>query len=113
MSYKELVEAFWREIDPTDPYGQFADKGPQYKTGIFYLDEEQKEIAEKSIKALEESKKFDKPIATEILEAQDFYVAEEYHREYYKKNAMHYEMYRKGSGREDFLTKTWGNSCKI
>lgn len=113
VSYKELVEAFWCEIDPTDPYGQFADKGPQYKTGIFYLSDEQKEIAEESKKRLEESKKFDKPIATEILKAPVFYVAEEYHHEYYKKNAIHYEIYRKGSGRKDFLEKTWGNSCKI
>ncbi|MCH2226393.1 MAG: peptide-methionine (S)-S-oxide reductase MsrA [Candidatus Caenarcaniphilales bacterium] len=113
ISYENLLDAFWREIDPTDPYGQFADKGPQYKSAIFYLDEEQKELAEKSKQDLEDSKKFDKAIATEIIQAKDFYIAEEYHCEYYKKNAMHYEMYRKGSGRSDFLAKTWGNNCKI
>ncbi len=114
VNYLDLVEAFWREIDPTDPHGQFADKGPQYKTAIFYLNEEQKEIAEKSKVNLEKSKKFaDKTIVTEILAATNFYVAEEYHCEYYKKNALHYEMYRKGSGREDFLKKIWGNDCKI
>ena len=81
VSYKDLLEAFWREIDPTDPYGQFADKGPQYKTAIFYLNEEQKNIAEESKKELNDSKIFTKEIVTEILAAQDFYIAEEYHRE--------------------------------
>lgn len=113
ISYSELLKVFWREIDPTDPYGQFADKGPQYRSAIFYSSEEEKLIAEASKQALAESKIFSKPIVTEILAIKEFYVAEEYHCKYYEKNALHYQMYRKGSGREAFLRHYWGNNTKF
>jgi methionine-S-sulfoxide reductase len=107
ITYKELVEIFWQQIDPTDPTGQFADKGSQYKTAIFYHNDEQKKIAEESKKKLEESGKFDKPIVTEIKEAKEFYPAEEYHQDYYKMCPIKYQNYKVGSGREPFLKKTW------
>jgi peptide methionine sulfoxide reductase msrA/msrB len=107
ISYKELVDIFWQQIDPTDPEGQFADKGSQYKTAIFYHNEEQKRIAEESKKKLEKSGKFDKPIVTEIREATEFYPAEEYHQDYYKTCPIRYQNYKVGSGRESFLKRVW------
>lgn len=106
--YEDLLEVFWQNIDPTDPGGQFADKGSQYKTAIFYQDDEQKKIAERSKEKLSGSGKFNKPIVTEIIKASKFYPAEEYHQDYHKKNPVRYQMYKKGSGREDFIKKTWG-----
>jgi peptide methionine sulfoxide reductase msrA/msrB len=107
ISYAELVEAFWRQIDPTDRDGQFADRGSQYQPVIFYHDEDQKKIAEDSRAKLEASGRFHSPIATEILPATKFYPAEEYHQDYYLKHPLRYKMYRHGSGRDSFLTKTW------
>jgi peptide methionine sulfoxide reductase msrA/msrB len=107
ITYRELVEIFWQQIDPTDPTGQFADKGSQYKTAIFYHNEEQKKIAEESKKALEKSGKFDKPIVTEIKEASEFYPAEDYHQDYYKTCPLRYQNYKIGSGRESFLKRVW------
>lgn len=107
-SYKEILQAFWRNIDPTNDLGQFADVGSQYLTAIFYLDDHQKEIAEKSKQELENSGKFNKPIVTKILPAKKFYPAEEYHQEYYKKNALHYNRYKVGSGRAGFIDRVWG-----
>ena len=107
ITYRELVEIFWQQIDPTDPTGQFADKGSQYKTAIFYHNEEQKKIAEESKKALEKSGKFDKPIVTEIKEASEFYPAEDYHQDYYKTCPIKYQNYKIGSGRESFLKRVW------
>ncbi|GFZ76368.1 peptide-methionine (R)-S-oxide reductase [Compostibacillus humi] len=107
MPYEKLVETFWQQIDPTDPGGQFHDRGESYKTAIFYHNEKQRQIAEQSKKELERSGKFSKPIVTEILPASTFYPAEEEHQHYYKKNSYHYRMYKKGSGREDFIKKTW------
>jgi len=107
ITYKELVEVFWQQIDPTDPTGQFADKGSQYKTAIFFHNEEQKKIAEESKKKLENSGKFDKPIVTEIKEASEFYPAENYHQDYYRKCPVRYQNYKIGSGRESFLKKIW------
>jgi len=112
IEYKVLVDVFWRNIDPTQANGQFADKGKQYRTAIFYHNEEQKRIAEESKKALEESGKFDKPIVTEIVPAGPFYPAEEYHQDYYKKNNAHYKSYRYGSGRASFIKKVWGSEPK-
>ncbi len=112
VTYAQLLDVFWRQIDPTDADGQFADKGSQYQTVIFYHTEEEKEIAEESKARLANSRKFKKPIATRILKAAPFYAAEEYHQDYYKKNAAHYKMYRIGSGREGFLQKTWKNDEK-
>lgn len=107
IKYKELVEIFWQQIDPTDSTGQFADKGSQYKTAIFYHNEKQKEIAEESKKALDKSGKFDKPIVTEIKEATEFYIAEDYHQDYYKTCPIRYQNYKVGSGRESFLKRVW------
>ncbi len=107
ITYKELVEIFWQQIDPTDPTGQFADRGSQYKTAIFYHNEEQKKIAEESKKKLEKSGKFDKPIVTEIKEASEFYPAEDYHQNYYKTCPLRYQNYKIGSGRESFLKRVW------
>jgi peptide methionine sulfoxide reductase msrA/msrB len=107
IKYKDLLDTFWRQIDPTDPTGQFADKGFQYKTAIFYHSEEQKRIAEESKKALEKSGKFDKPVVTEIKEATEFYPAEDYHQDYYKKCPVRYQNYKVGSGRESFLQRIW------
>lgn len=107
MSYEELVNTFWQQIDPTDPGGQFNDRGESYQTAIFYHNEEQKTIAESSKRQLDESGKFNKPVVTEIRPAKDFYVAEEGHQDYYKKQSFHYRLYKKGSGREDFINDTW------
>ncbi len=111
-SYWELLQVFWQNIDPTNPYGQFADIGSQYRTAIFYTNEEQKELAEKSKQELENSGKFDKPIVTKIIKASTFYPAEKYHQEYYKKNPFHYNNYKVGSGRAGFLKKKWGDKKK-
>ncbi len=108
VSYKQILDIFWRHIDPTDPDGQFADRGPQYRTAIFYHDEEQKRIAEQSKEGLERSGKFKKPIVTSIIKFSTFYEAEFYHQDYHKKNPVKYKLYRSGSGRDQYLEKTWG-----
>jgi peptide methionine sulfoxide reductase msrA/msrB len=107
VSYSQLLEVFWRQIDPTDAGGQFADRGAQYKTAIFYLNEEQKRLAEKSKKELEDSGKFDKPIVTEIIKASEFYEAEDYHQDYHIKNPLRYNSYKIGSGRSGYLKEKW------
>ena len=107
ISYKELLDVFWRNIDPTDPTGQFADKGKQYETIIFYQDDVEKELAKASKKALDESGKFSKGIVTKIEPAKAFFPAEEYHQDYFKKNSLHYQLYKRGSGRTGYLKKTW------
>lgn len=106
-SYERLLELFWRQIDPTDPGGQFNDRGETYQTAIFYHSEEQRLTAEISKKALAESKRFDKPISTRILPATSFYPAEEYHQEFHKKNPFRYALYRQGSGRDAFIRTHW------
>ena len=108
VSYKELVETFWRQIDPTDDGGQFADRGSHYRTAIFYSTEEQRQVAEMSKKELDESEMFDRPVVTSILPVKPFYIAEEYHQDYYLKNVLHYNMYKKGSGRQPFIERVWG-----
>ncbi|NIS17647.1 MAG: peptide-methionine (S)-S-oxide reductase MsrA, partial [Phycisphaerae bacterium] len=107
ISYWDLLQVFWRNIDPTDPYGQFADKGSQYRTAIFYHDEKQKELAEKSKKELEASEKFDSPIVTEIVPASEFHPAEDYHQEFYKNHPLRYNSYKVGSGRTGYLKEKW------
>ncbi len=107
VSYDRLLEVFWRQVDPTDSGGQFADRGGQYATAIFYLDEEQRRLAEASRKRLDASGIFDRPVVTAILPAGTFYPAEEYHQDYYRKNVLHYTLYKKGSGRADFIESTW------
>ena len=109
VSYEKLLDAFWREMDPTDAGGQFVDRGDQYRSVIFYADEHQHKLAEASKKKLAASGIFDKPIVTEILPLGAFYPAEEYHQNYYKKNPIRYHWYRAGSGRDQFLEKTWAN----
>lgn len=107
MPYRELVEIFFRSIDPTDPDGQFHDRGETYHTAIFYQDEMQKEVAEQYKKELEKTGYFDKPIVVPIKPAMPFYEAEDYHQDYYKKNPLHYRLYYKGSGREKFIKDKW------
>ena len=113
VAYEELLDYFWRHIDSTDSGGQFVDRGSQYRSVIFYHDEEQKRLAEKSKEKLSTSGKFDKPIATEIIKLTKFYEAEEYHQDYYKKNPIRYKYYRFGSGRDQFLKKAWGSDTGI
>lgn len=110
VDFKDLLSVFWRQIDPTDAGGQFADRGPQYKTAIFYFDEEQKKLAEESKKELKDSGKFNKPIVTPIIKAGEFYKAEQYHQDYYKTNPVRYKRYRKGSGREQYLKRMWDDT---
>lgn len=108
ISFDALVEEFWRNIDPTQADGQFADRGPQYQTAIFYHDDAQKRSAQRATEQLAATKKFSRPIATKILPASEFYLAEEYHQDYYKKNSTHYNLYKIGSGRADFIKQVWG-----
>ncbi|WP_315906700.1 peptide-methionine (S)-S-oxide reductase MsrA [Priestia koreensis] len=110
--YEKLLTLYWQQIDPTDRGGQFADRGESYRTAIFYHNDQQKEAAEKSKQQLAENGPFSDPIVTDILPAQPFYEAEEYHQGYYKKNPIRYSMYRKGSGRERFLKETWKDQGK-
>ena len=107
LPYEKLLDIYWCQIDPTDEGGQFYDRGSSYSTAIFYHNEEQQQKAEASKKALEKSGRFNKPIATQILSATTFYPAEEYHQNYHKKNPLHYNQYRKGTGRDAFIEKHW------
>lgn len=107
ISYSELVDIFWQTFDPTDVGGSFYDRGSQYESAIFYHDAEQKKVAEESKSRLDKSKRFDKPIATPIIKYTNFYPAEEYHQDYYKKNPKDYYAYRTGSGRDEFIKKHW------
>jgi len=107
ISYQALLNHLWRQIDPTDKEGQFADRGSQYRTAIFYHSEEQKVLAEGSKEELEKSKRFDKPIVTKILPVTKFFEAEEYHQDYARKKRAQYGLYKKGSGREKFLKEKW------
>ncbi|MDD5672900.1 MAG: peptide-methionine (R)-S-oxide reductase MsrB [Chitinivibrionales bacterium] len=112
VSYQQLLRVFWMQINPADSGGQFADRGPQYRSAIFFHDEKQKQLAENSKTDLAKSGRFSQPIATEILPLTAFYPAEEYHQDYYKKNLLNYESYRLGSGRDQFLKKIWGDAAK-
>ncbi len=109
VTYDELLEVFWRHVDPTDPGGQFVDRGSQYRTAVFYHDEEQKRLAEASKRALEASGRFEKPIVTPILEAGPFYRAEDDHQNYHQQHAIRYKLYRWNSGRDRFLETVWEN----
>jgi peptide methionine sulfoxide reductase msrA/msrB len=110
ITYEELLDAYWRHINPTDSNGQFADRGSQYRTAIFYHNEEQKTIGQESKKELYESGKFTDPIVTEILPFDKFYPAEEYHQDYYKKQPERFNTYKILSGREKYIQETWDNS---
>ncbi|MBA3031436.1 MAG: peptide-methionine (R)-S-oxide reductase MsrB [Desulfobacteraceae bacterium] len=107
VSYEDLLNYFWRHVDPTDEEGQFVDRGAQYLSVIFYGNEEEKALAEKSKIALEESGVFKTPVATRIVPLGPFYEAEEYHQNYYKKNPIRYNWYRSGSGRDKFIKNAW------
>jgi peptide methionine sulfoxide reductase msrA/msrB len=110
ISYEELLAVYWAQIDPTDTGGQFADRGSQYTTAIFYRNDEQKQRAERSKDILTRSGKFAKPVAVKIIPASVFYRAEEYHQNYCKNNPLEYQLYKEGSGREGYLKKTWSKN---
>ncbi len=107
VSYGQLVEWFWRHVDPTDAGGQFVDRGDQYRSVIFYADSRQRKIVEESKQRLARSGRFKKPIVTDVLPLGPFYPAEDYHQDYYKENPIRYNWYRNGSGRDQFLEKNW------
>ena len=112
-SYEKLLDIYWRHINPTDDSGQFADRGKQYTTAIFYHNTEQKKLAEKSKRELEKSGRFDKPIVTSIEKFKNFYPAEEYHQDYHEKNPLKYGFYRKTSGRDQFVCNIWGEDGEV
>lgn len=107
VDYETLLTIFWQNIDPTDSGGQFADRGSHYQTAIFYHSQDQKRLAEHSKKELASSNRFKDPIVTPILEAQPFYLAEEYHQDYHLKHPIRYQLYKKGSGRDSFIKQYW------
>lgn len=108
VSYEKLLDVFWHSVDPTTPDRQFCDKGNQYRTAIFYTDEEQRKLAEASKEALQRSRPFEEPVVTEITGAAEFYPAEQYHQDYYKKNPIRYKFYRYTCGRDQRLEELWG-----
>lgn len=110
VSYDKLLEVFWRNVDPTQRDGQFCDHGSQYRTAIFYHDEEQRRLAEASKAALSKSRPFKGEIVTQIVKADEFYPAEDYHQDYYRKNPARYKFYRAGCGRDARLTELWGKA---
>jgi len=111
VTYEQLLEVFWHNIDPTVKDRQFCDTGTQYRTAIFYHDAAQRQAAEASKAALEKSKPFKEPIVTQIVMAGSFYPAEDYHQDYYKKNPVRYHLYRTGCGRDDRLKQLWGDKA--
>ena len=110
VSYEQLLDVFWRNIEPTQADGQFADIGLSYQAAIYFNNDEEKKLAEASKEKIRQSGKFDKPVVTEILPAKPFYAAEDYHQKYYQKNNADYERYKVGSGRAGFLEKIWGKT---
>lgn len=109
VSYEKLLQVFWRNIDPTTPDRQFCDKGHQYRSAIFYHDETQHRLAEESKLAVGKTKKFKEPIVTQIVQASEFYPAEDYHQDFYKKNPIRYKFYKFNCGRAQRLAQLWGN----
>jgi methionine-S-sulfoxide reductase len=109
-TYEKLLDVFWMNIDPTTVNREFADAGTQYRTVIFYANDEQKKEAEASKAALAKSGKYDRPIVTQLVQAGKFYPAEDYHQEYYKKNPGDFQAYEVGSGRAGYIKRTWGDS---
>jgi peptide-methionine (S)-S-oxide reductase len=110
ISYATLLDVFWHNIDPLTPNGQFCDLGTQYRSAVFYHNDEQKRLADESKKAMEASGRFQKPIVTEIVPASEFYPAEDYHQEYYRKNPIRYHYYRYRCGRDQRLEELWGKA---
>jgi peptide-methionine (S)-S-oxide reductase len=111
LSYEQLLDVFWHNVDPLTPNAQFCDHGDQYRTAIFYHDETQHRLAVESKQRLEDSKRFDEPIATEIVAATEFSPAEEYHQKYHEKNPVRYRYYRWNCGRDQRLKAVWGDSA--
>ncbi|MDA3790104.1 MAG: peptide-methionine (R)-S-oxide reductase MsrB [Desulfobacula sp.] len=109
ISYKTLLEIFFQQIDPTDGQGSFVDRGSQYRPAVFFHTKDQQDMALEFINLINESKIFDKPVATDVLAAETFFKAEEYHQDYYKKNPTRYKFYRAGSGRDNFIKNFWKN----
>ena len=107
VMYSDLLDTYFKQIDPTDAGGQFNDRGQSYKPAIFYTTEAQRELANEAICALQESGQFDKPIVVDVLPGVTFYRAEDYHQDFYKKESAHYNKYKKGSGREAFIRENW------
>jgi peptide methionine sulfoxide reductase msrA/msrB len=112
ITYKDLLGVFWRHVNPTDAAGQFADRGSQYRTAIFYHNDEQKRLAEESKDELTKAGRFEKLVVTEIVRFSAFYRAEDYHQDYYKKNPIRYKYYRFHSGRDQFLNNVWSDSME-
>lgn len=112
ISYEDLLEGFWRQFDPTDGEGSFVDRGTQYRPGIYFNNESEKQAIEAAIEVQEASGRYDKPFALEVAPLGTFYAAEDYHQDYYKKNPIRYKYYRYGSGRDQYLEKTWGDDLK-
>lgn len=113
VTYSELLEAFWRQVNPTDNGGQFVDRGDSYRTMIFVNNDNERQTAEKSRAALNESGRYELPVITEIRQFETFYPAEEYHQDYYKNNPLRYKYYRNNSGRDQFLKKIWGDDLHL
>ena len=111
ISYEQLLDVYWHNVDPTVKDRQFCDSGTQYRTAIFYHDQAQRQAAEASKAALEKSKPFREPIVTQIVMAGPFYPAEDYHQDYYKKNPVRYQIYRTGCGRDARLKDLWGDKA--
>lgn len=111
VSYEQLLDVYWRNVDPVDGGGQFCDRGSQYRPSIFYRSDEQRALAEKSKQALDQSGQLPKPIKTSIIEASEFYPAEDYHQNYYKTNSTWYHFYRFTCGRDQRLEKLWGKKA--
>jgi peptide-methionine (S)-S-oxide reductase len=109
ISYEELLKVFWRNVDPLTPNRQFCDGGSQYRSAIFYHDAGQRRLAEQSKAALEQSGRFRQPIVTQLTAAMQFYPAEDYHQDYYRKNPLRYKFYRKSCGRDQRLEELWGD----
>ena len=109
VSYQRLLDAFWHNVDPVTPNAQFCDHGSQYRSAIFFQTEEEKRASDASKQAIEQSKRFNEPIATQIVMASQFYPAEEYHQDYYKKNPFRYKVYKYNCGRAKRLEELWGN----
>lgn len=110
VSYQKLLEAFWHNVDPLTPNAQFCDHGTQYRSVIFYGNDDEKRLAEESKRAIEQSKRFNQPIVTELTAASAFYAAEEYHQDFYKKNPIRYKFYKHNCGRPQRLEDLWGKS---
>ena len=112
ITYSQILDYFWRHIDPTRDDGQFCDSGPQYRPAIFYQDETQKKLAIASTKQIEQTKPFAQPLKVELIQASTFYPAEDYHQDYYKKNPLRYNFYRYNCGRDARVEQLWGESKK-